>query len=751
MNPTPTSSQVPQGLDPNAYILTKAIAMQEGGGKILSPDHPSGDFPNAAPGTAGGPYQFTPDTWKANAAEVLKDPNAPMTAENQNKVAYTKVKSWLDSGKTPAQVASMWNAGPGAPDAWKPGTVQKNGNTPLYAKNVQKYAEQLYSQSGAPQGGAQPAAQTDPNDPLGGKSFSDLYGAPVGGGAQGGSPADQESAQATGAMFPANVGGDTAVTAPLKVLGNMPVSAVNFAKGALDMINPLSIASKLMQIPGAFKDAVDANGGDVMKTLGEALGAAPGAAYQTIVPKSGQDLLKGDTEALQRDITNDPVGSIAPFLIAGRAAAGGIDAYTAKPGEAAMADYVKNLSPETANQPIPQPTGTNLGGAIDTAASKIAAPITAPVRAFGNFASGVIPNTTRYAFGQMFGINPKSITTLADNPNVDMSTLTRGSLGETINSAIEDNRTSLSEAGGAYNDVRSSASPVQVATPDLQTIIGDNTGLELGKGEKWTTGPDATLRGAADVAKVQRLYDFWKPTFDSGKMTPAQFLNLRSDLGDIAKFDNGIGKSQPLDLAAKGMYADLNSTYRDGIDGLAEKDATYSEQRAALDRLQKGLVDKNGNLTDGALNKIANAAGKGKDQLLARLEELSPGITKQIQLVKMAEDFEAAGGEKVGTYRRATGTVLGMAGGYFAGGPMGALAGVLAEMVINNPAVAEAIIRTYGKSKPLMSAVGGQIRKAAAAINQAPGAAIAAPASAATPSTVFGRPSPAVPALPAGQ
>lgn len=144
-----------ENLDPTAQTLTQAIAMQEGGGKLLPYTAPSGDMPNAPTGTAGGRYQFTAPTWQNYAGQVLGNPNAPMTPENQNQVAYTKIKSWLDSGKTPAEAASMWNAGEGAPDAWKPGTVQKVGNTPQYVRNVQKYAQQL-------SGGMQQApSQTD--------------------------------------------------------------------------------------------------------------------------------------------------------------------------------------------------------------------------------------------------------------------------------------------------------------------------------------------------------------------------------------------------------------------------------------------------------------------------------------------------------------------------------------------------------------------------------------------------------------
>jgi len=154
-----------QTLDPQVQQLTQAIAMQEGGGKLLGYNNPSGDEPNAPTGTAGGRYQFTADTWKNYAGQVLGDANAPMTPDNQNQVAYTKLKQWKDSGKTWAQMASMWNAGENAPDAWKPGTQQKVGDTPDYVKNVQKYAQQIasgqpnQSTQGGVQGYAPPVAQ----------------------------------------------------------------------------------------------------------------------------------------------------------------------------------------------------------------------------------------------------------------------------------------------------------------------------------------------------------------------------------------------------------------------------------------------------------------------------------------------------------------------------------------------------------------------------------------------------------------
>jgi hypothetical protein len=65
-----------------------------------------------------GRYQFMPDTYKAYAKKYLGDENADMSVENQNRIAYSFVKEKKDQNYTPAQIASMWNAGEGEPDAY---------------------------------------------------------------------------------------------------------------------------------------------------------------------------------------------------------------------------------------------------------------------------------------------------------------------------------------------------------------------------------------------------------------------------------------------------------------------------------------------------------------------------------------------------------------------------------------------------------------------------------------------------------
>lgn len=128
-------------IDPAVKNLVSAIGQAETG--------PSSSQAYSARGASGefGRYQFMPETYKNYAQKYLGDPNAQPTVENQNKIAYSFVKEKKDAGYNPAQIASMWNAGEGKPDAYKENFKGVNNkgvayDTPAYAAKVSKYYEQ---------------------------------------------------------------------------------------------------------------------------------------------------------------------------------------------------------------------------------------------------------------------------------------------------------------------------------------------------------------------------------------------------------------------------------------------------------------------------------------------------------------------------------------------------------------------------------------------------------------------------------
>jgi len=126
-------------LDPQAVSMAKAIRDTESGGKF------------DAKGASGewGAYQFTPATWSAYAREAgVNAVFGGATPEQQNEVAYKKIKQWKDQGYNVGQVASMWNAGAGRPNAYVEGHKGVNSmgvayDTPAYAEKVAKAYQRI--------------------------------------------------------------------------------------------------------------------------------------------------------------------------------------------------------------------------------------------------------------------------------------------------------------------------------------------------------------------------------------------------------------------------------------------------------------------------------------------------------------------------------------------------------------------------------------------------------------------------------
>lgn len=126
-------------MDEKALALAKAIRKAETG---------TSSKPYQAKGASGetGAYQFMPDTWRQWSKQYLGKENAPLSVENQNKVAYSRIKELKDQGYKPAEIASMWNSG--RADSYKQGKKGTNKygasyDVPAYVAKVSSYYKQL--------------------------------------------------------------------------------------------------------------------------------------------------------------------------------------------------------------------------------------------------------------------------------------------------------------------------------------------------------------------------------------------------------------------------------------------------------------------------------------------------------------------------------------------------------------------------------------------------------------------------------
>lgn len=128
-------------IDPDVKNLVSAMGLVETG--TSSPEAyqkrgASGEY---------GRYQFMPDTWKQWASESgINTPLEQASIEEQNRVAYNKVKQWKDQGLTPAQIASKWNSGD--ENAYKNAHVGTNSqgvayDTPAHVMKVSEAYQQI--------------------------------------------------------------------------------------------------------------------------------------------------------------------------------------------------------------------------------------------------------------------------------------------------------------------------------------------------------------------------------------------------------------------------------------------------------------------------------------------------------------------------------------------------------------------------------------------------------------------------------
>lgn len=130
---------------------------------------------------------------------------------------------------------------------------------------------------------------------------------------------DQESGAKFGATFKAKAT-DSPVVGALKTVGNIPSSAIHFAKNVFDFFNPMSTVGKAKDLGAGLADYADATDqpdvsvADVAKEF-------PHEAYKATVPAFLQSLIAGDTVEARRAIENDPVGQILPVLMIARQAA----------------------------------------------------------------------------------------------------------------------------------------------------------------------------------------------------------------------------------------------------------------------------------------------------------------------------------------------------------------------------------------------------------------------------------------------
>lgn len=638
-------------LDPSVVALTKAIGQSETGGKYTATGK-SGEY---------GAYQYTADTWAGDSKKYLGQavPLMEASPEQQDKVAYSKIYDLGKQGYTPAQVASIWNSG--KPDSYAdPNSkgVNKFGvnyDVPAYVNSVAKaYQSNLQGQS----------VGADPNNPSSIASQNPTQSTPESpsvGGFLG-------NVVQSGANFVGNIG--NAILHPIQTVQNIGGAAVGGLQELGGQQNENT--QKFDSLVGYFKDRyggidnllhtayTDPVGlaGDIAAVFGVGEGALAGASKASEIAGAGTRALSGIAEGTDF-VAGAEGASNATRAVAGSGLAGGLQ------------------------------DASNVAGKVSSATN----PLTPIVKG----ASALLNQT-------------KGISDVIAHPSDYTPEQIANSSGEKIandvQSAFDAKRASLSETGGGYNPIKQTPTPITVTPDSLDSIIRDTLKLDVTDGVIKPTST-SLLRDSAGVSKLQSLYNTYKTDFLNGTMTSEKFLNLRSDLSKIAFNDLGIKNSEIAQNAAK-LRGAFNDAFRPQVTGLKELDASYESQINKINELEDGLVYKTGankgEIKTSFISKASKALKTGNDEQLSQLEEILPGITKRLQVMKTIKDLGNAYSPLSITEK------AGLAGSLLTGNIKGA-AVAFTSIILSKPEVAVPLMRAIGAHLDLVKAVMANLAK----------------------------------------
>lgn len=511
---------------------------------------------------------------------------------------------------------------------------------------------------------------------------------------------------------------------------NSTQSLLKFGKGVVDFLNPVNTVKNVANIPGEVwetaKGQVDANtsqemaergldkvlktiqekkarGEDATKlenylkqavqdfdpktqgTITQILGELSKASYESVAPPAVQEVFKGEGEKALQSVAEDPYQLAPLFLVAkGIAEQKMIPVLDAK-GKPVL---------DAAGKPTyKSPLETKIGEKIDKGISKVAEIASKPVVVPTKGAIRIGKTLARYGTSQATGLSPKTIETIINNPKEfsksEASQFTREGIGAEVKTGIEQRLTDLSELGKGYEVVRNSPAKVDLPIEAVGDILNKYK-VEIDTSGKIKTTQESIPMSSGDKAALQDFID----TFNTTQLSANAFLNARTALSNMAKFDST--KTSASTTFAKELRKVYDTAGKDQIKGLRELDQAFSSERTVLQRIKRDYFNADGTFKDGAVSKIANLNKAGREQVLARLEAILPGISKKISILNALEDIVAAQGQKVGTYGRAA---LGGVGLATLNIP------AIIAAILASPSIAAQILRGYGKLKGIKTEV----------------------------------------------
>lgn len=452
----------------------------------------------------------------------------------------------------------------------------------------------------------------------------------------------------------AYTGKENPLQAGLKAAGNLPSSAYNLGKGLVTAIaNPIDTLKAIGSV------AV----GGVQKLV-------PGQQAQEESFNSFAKILKdryGSLDALAKTATEDPF-------------AFGTDVLTLAGGGASLLGKTAAL---------------NRG--ISTVGKVATSPVTKAASATADFVSPLVSKTSKYLTSQATGLNPETISELVKNPQAfkGITTESRGQTATAVKDALDTRLSELSGLGKEYQVLRDSNQVVTIPENTIKSVL-NKYGVKLDANNQILTNAESRPLSVGDKNAIQEFINNYG---NERVLSSNAFLNTREALSNLAKYDAAkTNISTNISRELRSAYDALGKKQINGLDAL---DTQYAPERQLLSQVKRDIIDsKTGELKDGAISKIANLTGKGKENLLARMKEIVPDIEQRVRVIKAVEDIERSIGQKTGTYVRGGIVLTAIATGNIP---------VIVGAILAQPQIAVPLLKGAGyvgpKAVPILNAI----------------------------------------------
>lgn len=440
---------------------------------------------------------------------------------------------------------------------------------------------------------------------------------------------------------------------------------------AMQFVNEKAIMPVVQTASGTLKNTLKGVGVQLSPEQEAAIDEGMGTLASLLMVKVGEDFTKGRTSQLAKD---NLTKSIPEMIKKG-------DFEGAR---TALTQYESMLKPS-------KTTPVKFGDQ------------TKPTKPIAPKKDGIIKTAIEGGQSKMSGLDVETIRTLKNMPD-EFKKVAANSIDDMrseafnqIKNSVDDKMVDLSSSGKTYQSFQGG----QIKIDNFLKDKIQQAGLTIDDTGKIRATAESSVRSAAEINKMQSLADMYL-----GKKTPTgkEFLNLRSDLAELAKYNQ---ETTPgLRLWAKNTRAQLNK-YRDQAPGLKELDASNAKLRTELKGVKNLIYDKAGNVKPDAISKVNNLFNKGKEGHLEAIKKVVPDFEKfknQVRLTKALEDVERATSVKVGTYAQnffaaGGGGIAGASLAGAAGGPIGAVVGLL----LSNPQIFTKLLIEYSKVKNFSS------------------------------------------------